>query len=97
MDAVRAHLELQTAADTFSRLLGLRMAARLEPDVAEQAVERMARLLAVLTQDEWELVMVAALDYAADLYVMRNPEQAHRQADNIARALRDAHDYGAGS
>jgi hypothetical protein len=89
--------ETITATERFARLLGMRLAARLEPDVTEQAIARMALLLAGLTEDEMRLVMVAAIDAACDMYVQRRPNEAMREAENIARTLRDAWDYGAAS
>ena len=79
-----------TSSEMFARLLGLRLTARLEPDVAHLVHRRMNLLIHELNTSQLQYALFAALDYASDLYVLRNPEQAHQQASNIARTVREA-------
>lgn len=85
-------VDVLTAAEMYSRLLGLRLTARLEPDVTDEVFERIALLIEPLDQERLQAVLLATLDSATDMYVERDPTLAHRQAGNIARAIREALD-----
>jgi hypothetical protein len=82
------------AAETFARLLGLRVTAKLHPDVRWTVLRRVNTIMTDLDRVQLLDLVWAAVNASSDIYITANATSAHREAENIARTLRDAEDAG---
>jgi hypothetical protein len=78
----------------WDRLFGLRVTQRVHPEIEALAGARITGGMAELDLLALRMLLLEGLDAAVDMYLQLHADQAHRQADNIARALVQAEQDG---